>query len=337
MKIVIPVLQPKRLWRLLIALFATLLFFFLYDFLWMVFCCLFAYLIQLICLSSCYDIEEGQCYHSFDTSRLDYEAELDNHIKMAKQYKITFCLIYVIIVFLDLFPFFAWNDFLLAYVWNDAHLFIQPYEGGLIVTLLTIFIIIVWTAYMIMILNYDIKSAFSEKLKSEMGREQIRKELMAKQETLLNQIKSKYGDNATIIEMAYNKIIVSEQKKCVVIYNEEYLFTDIIGCSLIDDATSETITTSTGEAKTSTGSMLGRAVVGGVLTGGLGAVAGAATARKNIATNATSQTITTHKYVIYINVNSLKNPTITIPIGEDTQKAHELANLFNVIIAKGQG
>ena len=132
-------------------------------------------------------------------------------------------------------------------------------------------------------------------------------------------------------------ISVFEMSNTVIINGGEYKFSDILGFSLVDDATNETITTSTGEAKTSTGSMLGRAVVGGVLTGGLGAVAGAATARKNIATNATSQTTTTHKYTMYINVNSLASPTITIPIGQDEQTAHHLANLFNVIIAKGQG
>lgn len=131
-------------------------------------------------------------------------------------------------------------------------------------------------------------------------------------------------------------ISVFEESSIVIIDSKEYPFSDILGFSLVDDATSETITTSIGGAKTSTGSMLGRAVVGGMLIGGLGAVAGAATAKKDIETNATSLTTTTHKYTMYINVNSIKNPTIPIPIGEDEQTAHQLAGLFNVIIAKGQ-
>ena len=132
-------------------------------------------------------------------------------------------------------------------------------------------------------------------------------------------------------------ISVFEKTSIVMINDVEYPFSDILGFSLVDDATNETITTSIGEAKTSTGSMLGRAVVGSMLTGGLGAVVGAVTAKKNIETNAASQTTTTHKYTMYINVNSLASPTITIPIGQDEQTAHHLANLFNVIIAKGQG
>lgn len=77
-------------------------------------------------------------------------------------------------------------------------------------------------------------------------------------------------------------VFVYEQPEIIFLNGREYKFADILGYSLVDDATNETITTSEGVAKTSTGSMLGRAVVGGVLTGGLGAVAGAATAASAI-------------------------------------------------------
>lgn len=131
-----------------------------------------------------------------------------------------------------------------------------------------------------------------------------------------------------------NHIFIYEVSKKIAVNAKLYSFDDILGCSLVNDATSETITTSIGKAKTSTGSMVGRAVVGGVLTGGLGAVAGAATAKKNISTDATSLTTTTHKYTIYVNVDSLENPTVTIRVGEDAHKAHKIANLFNVIIER---
>lgn len=77
-----------------------------------------------------------------------------------------------------------------------------------------------------------------------------------------------------------SRVLIYEQSSVIIINSKKYEFSDILGYSLVDDATSETITTSVGTAKTSTGSMIGRAVVGGVLTGGLGAVAGAATAKK---------------------------------------------------------
>ncbi len=132
------------------------------------------------------------------------------------------------------------------------------------------------------------------------------------------------------------RVLIFEKSSIIIINSKEYKFSDILGYSLVDDATSETITTSTGTAKTSTGSMLGRAVVGGVLTGGLGAVAGAATAKKSISNNATSQTTTTHKYTLYINVNSLQEPTIALKIGDNASKAQKLAGTINVIIERNK-
>lgn len=129
-------------------------------------------------------------------------------------------------------------------------------------------------------------------------------------------------------------VMLFESSQIIRIKAQEYKFSDILGYSLVDDATSETITTSTGTAKTSTGSMLGRAVVGGVLTGGLSAVAGAATAKKNISGNATSQTTTMHNYTLYINVNSLQEPTISLNLGNDVSIAQKLAGAVNVIIER---
>lgn len=129
-------------------------------------------------------------------------------------------------------------------------------------------------------------------------------------------------------------VMLFESSQIIRIKAQEYKFSDILGYSLVDDATSKTITTSTGTAKTSTGSMLGRAVVGGVLTGGLGAVAGAATAKKNISDNATSQTTTMHNYTLYINVNSLQEPTISLNLGNDVSIAQKLAGAVNVIIER---
>lgn len=129
-------------------------------------------------------------------------------------------------------------------------------------------------------------------------------------------------------------VMLFESSQIIRIKAQEYKFSDILGYSLVDDATSETITTSTGTAKNSTGSMLGRAVVGGVLTGGLGAVAGAATAKKNISDNATSQTTTMHNYTLYINVNSLQEPTISLNLGNDVSIAQKLAGAVNVIIER---
>ena len=149
-------------------------------------------------------------------------------------------------------------------------------------------------------------------------------------------INENLSDNQYCDYSISTRILVYEQSSVIIIKSKKYKFSDILGYSLVDDATDETITTSTGTAKTSTGSMLGRAVVGGMLTGGLGAVAGAATAKKSIFNDATSQTTTTHEYTLYINVNDLQEPTISLEIGDNTSKAQKLAGVLNIIIERNK-
>lgn len=131
-------------------------------------------------------------------------------------------------------------------------------------------------------------------------------------------------------------IFVFEKSQVVIIKSKEYKFSDILSCSLVDDVTNETITTTTGKSKTATGSMLGRAVVGGVLTGGLGAVAGAATAKRNITEDASSKTTTVHDYFIYINTNNFQEPVISLRIGNDSGRAQRIIGVINVIMAKNK-
>lgn len=77
--------------------------------------------------------------------------------------------------------------------------------------------------------------------------------------------------------------------------------------------------------------MIGRAVVGGVLAGGAGAVIGGTTAAKDTVTVATHANDTViHDYTVVINVNSFSNPVVRIPLGKD--KVNEIVGLMNVII-----
>lgn len=131
-------------------------------------------------------------------------------------------------------------------------------------------------------------------------------------------------------------VLVFETHGIIVIKAKEYAFSDILGYSLEDNVTNETVAFSEGKAKTSTGSMLGRAAVGGLLTGGLGAVAGAATTKKNISTDSVSTTKTTHNYVMYININNLQDPVITLRIGNMSGKAQKLASILNIIIERNR-
>lgn len=138
-----------------------------------------------------------------------------------------------------------------------------------------------------------------------------------------------------------NYLYVFEEPAVICLKGEVIPFKKIIGFNLNDDT--ETImkneTSLHSTTTTNTGSMLGRAAVGGILLGGVGALAGATTAKKEtITTPSSTQTSSTvkHKYVLFLNVDDLANPIREIKLGTDTSKAQTIANVFNVIVQRNK-
>lgn len=132
------------------------------------------------------------------------------------------------------------------------------------------------------------------------------------------------------------RVLVYEEAGILIVYGNEYRFSEILDYSLVKETRSETSTTSYGTEEADNDNLIGRAFVGGLLGGKIGALAGAATARRNISDTATSETVTINKYTLYININSLQDPTISLYIGEDGSKAHRLAGVLNVIIERNK-
>ena len=151
---------------------------------------------------------------------------------------------------------------------------------------------------------------------------------------------NEYGECSADITYRGGRFYVFEQSKIVILSTEVIPFSKIIGYNLADNQV--TISENVGyESKTtiSTGSMLGRTVVGGVLTGGVGAVIGAATAKKNTVTTPSQDNIktsVTHDFNIYINLNDLSNPTIIISVGNNTDTAYKIANILNIIVERNK-
>lgn len=137
------------------------------------------------------------------------------------------------------------------------------------------------------------------------------------------------GINALYIE---NQILVFEGSEKLIIYNHELPFKKILATSLTDNP--RTISTTTGDAvtKTSSGSMIGRGLAGGALLGGVGALAGAATAKKNTEIQTTTTTDIEHNYILFLSVDDLINPTIKLDFGKDADSAHKANAIFNAII-----
>ena len=89
-------------------------------------------------------------------------------------------------------------------------------------------------------------------------------------------------------------------------------------------------------AKTDNGNMLGRAVVGGLIAGGAGAIIGGSTADKNttsISVIEQENDVTWHDYTVWITVKDLAKPMIQIRIGKNATLMNEIVALVNAIIA----
>lgn len=160
-----------------------------------------------------------------------------------------------------------------------------------------------------------------------------KKEIEYKNE--LELISKEYGKITNKIELRENSkdncILIFAETKKIWILGKTYDFKDIIGCSLSDNSHIEKGKV-TYETKTSTGSMLGRAVVGGVLTGGVGAVIGGATAKKNTVAVPQGYDKVIHDYTVLVNINSLTTPIVRISCGSNGGKVNDIVAIMNVII-----
>ena len=128
----------------------------------------------------------------------------------------------------------------------------------------------------------------------------------------------------------YDDIFVFEKPKKIIIDKKELDFCDILSCSLYDENRKDVPPTQV--TRTNTGSMLGRAAVGGLTLGVAGAVVGAITA-KTESTSSTANSNYIASYVVKVGVKSIEKPTMTLKYGSDKSKAEEVYALMQAIIA----
>lgn len=115
-------------------------------------------------------------------------------------------------------------------------------------------------------------------------------------------------------------------------------FNKIIGYEVVNlkDLTVPLYTATTTTTTTSTGDVLKRAVIGGALAGGVGAVIGGATAKST-----SKQEPNFFDYLKYqpnlelrINVDDILSPLLTIPFDKFNDNANEVASVLNVILKR---
>ena len=137
----------------------------------------------------------------------------------------------------------------------------------------------------------------------------------------------KFGEG--FLSLGYN-LYVNERTKKIYIGSNSYNFSDILDYSVKDNAV--TIhSASKSKEKTNTGSMIGRAVVGGVLMGNLGALIGGATASKTIQ-QADSQSTVSHDYSVIITVNNLSSPLEIIRLGKDEMSLNKIVATLTIVL-----
>lgn len=187
----------------------------------------------------------------------------------------------------------------------------------------------------IIIVNFNKKSTSTshnperrkqaEKYFKEQERQEHEKECKSFLDMYGNPTKEIWWNNSSFL-------FVYEENHVIVMNKKVYKFADIINYTISDNAT--TIYSSTlSQTKTDANSMLGRAIIGGVLTGGVGAIIGGTTAKKETITKGGTSRIK-HNYEIIVTMNSLSDPTIRLKIGDNSFDTNQIASLLSIILTR---
>lgn len=119
-------------------------------------------------------------------------------------------------------------------------------------------------------------------------------------------------------------VFVFEEKSVIFLAGVKLDFKDIVNFEVYDNSKS----IYSGKTTTNTGNAVGRAIVGGALFGGVGAIIGGVTANQTEYGTTTIQ----HAYSIVISVDSISTPNITINLKSNQTATNELASLLSVIV-----
>lgn len=208
-----------------------------------------------------------------------------------------------------------------------------------------VFIILISFGLAFLLLKTDMDEKKYEKEEAE-KREKQKKEqeeaLMIKEQEYKSLREEFFRDNGGISDKCIatnqfdllSEIHIYESSKTVFILGKKYKFKDIISCTFSDNKTiKHGEMTAVSTTKSSNGNAIGRAVVGGVIAGGAGAVIGGTTGKKNTETiYKQKDDIVKHDYTVIINVNSISNPIVRINLGDNGKLVNEIVGVMNVII-----
>lgn len=186
----------------------------------------------------------------------------------------------------------------------------------------------------------DKKKAQIEELKKRNAENAKQKELKKQEyEQWRSELIEKYGQLDKEIVLSENNsdeaILAFSKVSRIWLVGNDLPMNSILSCSLSDS--SKTIKGKTTiQSKTNTGNMAKRAVVGGVLLGGAGALAGGVTAKKD-GTIVSENDRVLHDYTVLVNIDDLSTPIVRLQCGENGALANDIIGLLNVIINRNKG
>lgn len=322
--ITVKLINRKRLWFLIPLFLAPFLGLFLYSKYnwWMSICLIIVGLIQFIAIMI-FNADDKLHDTSFTYKTISIN-ELDEYVKKEKRLTRKLQITAVIVGLLNLFPFFC-----------QFHLIPRCYyEGGIIVTIMSLILcgLCLWCAYIINNPQIDecknTGQAQEDVLeeKWQRFRKTVEQERQAKKQEK-KQKEEVFG--VGFIELGHG-VVINDKANKIFINSHEYNFNDILEF-LVKDNSVTIHSGSTSTAKTNTGSMIGRAAVGGILLGGAGAVIGGATAKRDIYNSGGSSTVH-HDYSVIITVNNITHPNETVKLGGDEETLNKITSTLTVIL-----
>ena len=206
--------------------------------------------------------------------------------------------------------------------------------------LATIFWIVSLILFVLCIVSYFNREEDKTKEQDRIETAQKQKEQKEAERRFKSDVEKLSKENGTIIKQfdfgtknIDDCILVFAETRKIWIFGKVCNFNEFIGCSIKDDLQIEKSSV-TYKTKTSTSSMLGRAIVGGVLTGGIGALVGGATAKKKTVAVPSGNDKTIHDFTVVINTNDLSCPVFYVKCGADELLANELHGIINAIVSK---
>lgn len=214
-----------------------------------------------------------------------------------------------------------------------------------IIWIIVILIIVFW----LILLSKRLVKKAEERKKAEIASMEAKKKKIIRvkeeYESKIKSLESSYGELTKEIryqnfKSGYNypqiddMIYVFESTSIIMIDCKAISFKEILGFNVYDNST-VIYSGQTAVTKSSTGSSLGRAVVGGVLLGGVGAIIGGTTGKKETVLSEQTSSVN-HSYTIVININDLTTPLIKLSLGDRQELVQEISSILTIICERNK-